>query len=263
MFRKFLMCLCLAVPVNAGTISVTGTASESVKPDVAYVTLEVVTTNVNAGVALKENNEKISKFLDEGCKLFHGPNGKKSKFETSNFMIEMQHDKNDYNKIVGFVVMNSISCTIHKDDLPLLGRFLAESINSGVNRISNLRFGVTNEELIMPKLRERALLNASKKAFIYAQTAGIKLRKAINISESSNVYIGNRNTSARYDAPGGGSVPISSGEETLSITVSVVFDTDTTDRAIRREPEPGGDCKESSKIYEQILKKENLLEDVN
>ncbi len=244
MFRKFLMCLCLAIPVNAGTISVTGTASESLKPDVAYVTLNVITTNTDASKALEENNQKISKFLDEGCKLFHGPNGTKSKFETSNFMIEMQHDKNDYNRIIGFIVMNSISCTIHKDDLPLLGKFLAESINSGVNRISNLRFGVTNEEFIMPKLRERAMQNAMAKALMYTKTAEIKLGKALTISESFNGYIGNRNISARYESngPGGGSsVPISSGDETLSITVNVVFDTDAVETRRQAIPKIGDD----------------------
>lgn len=241
MFRKFLVCLFLVIPASAGTINVSGTATESVKPDVAYVTLEVITTSVDVNIALEENNKKVSNFLDKGCVMFNSCGttlGRKSKFETANFRIEMQHDSKDYNKIVGFIVSNSIVCTIHKDDLPLIGKFLTNAVNLGINRIGNVNFGVTNTEAIMHKLRVKALQNAKSKAQIFASTADIWLGKPSYISESIGYMPPTAMRSMRSDAPGGSGgspVPINAGNETISVSVSVVFETDVSpDREVPR-----------------------------
>jgi len=217
---------------EAGTITVVGTGSVEVVADVVFVDLAIVTDDELATRALSSNNKQmreVFKVLEKNNILKTGNvtvGDVAGHFQTKRFQITRKYKYNAQSVRVpaGWIVTNQI--TIELEETEKLASLLSEL--SGVETSSDLNingvsYGVKRQEGALTVARKLAVLNAIKKANLLAKTAGSTLGKPKSITEA-RVYIPNtRNIGMAAFKSEGDSVPITEGQQKISVTVTMVF----------------------------------------
>lgn len=211
-------------PAWMESVSVSGTARTSVTPDRVTFTVGVQTAAPTVEDATNENNRKIAAVVAALRKA--GATDKE--IRTSNFSIYPQQDYSEQGKpprITGYQVMNNV--TITREKIGDAGRLLQAAVNAGVNTSSGLTFVVSDPSRGRDEGLRAAFADARAKASALAQAAGRTLGRAVSISEGNEVQpprpmpMQARAMMAKSDV---GEVPVESGTQELSFTVSVVFE---------------------------------------
>jgi uncharacterized protein YggE len=202
------------------TISVTGNAQVILAPDVAYISIGVHTEAQSATEAVASNNSLTQKVID--AIQSQGANAKD--IQTTNFNV-YQQDKYDKNgNLLGtfFMTDNTVYVTIH--DLTRIGDILDASVAAGANNIYGITFDVQDKETALAGGRDQAMADAKTQAEQFAKAAGATLGDVQSISyytsSPSTVY---ESKVIAPSAGGGASVPISTGQLTLTVSVNVVY----------------------------------------
>jgi len=217
----------LAQPAAApppDTVSVTGTGRISVVPDRFSFSASVQTIAPTVEEAVNENNTKVAAVIA----ALKNAGAKAEEIQTSNFSIYPQQDYSQQQqgklpRVVGYQVSNNIIVT--KKQVADAGRLLQAAIAAGVNQTSGLSFSVSDSARGRDEGLRAAFADARAKASLLAQAAGRTLGPAMNITELGTQNpqpprpMGVRAMAAVVAEP----VPVESGTEELSFTVSVVF----------------------------------------
>ena len=148
-------------------ISVTGTATTSVDPDLLVITFGVETQNATAKQALDTNSETMSDIV----KAIKSIKIADDEISTSRFNISPVYEgyeepltKRWKQELVGYQVTNTI--TVETSKLDLAADIIDRAVTSGANRVDNVSFTLSPEkyEKIKDELIEKAVSNAKTKA---------------------------------------------------------------------------------------------------
>ena len=211
-------------PAPVDTVSVTGSARVTTTPDRFSFNVSVQTIAPTVEEAVNENNAKVAAVIA----ALKNAGAKPEEIQTSNFSIFPQQDYSQQQqgklpRLLGYQVSNSI--TVTKKEIASAGKLLQAALGAGVNQSSGLSFSVSDPTRGRDEGLRAAFADARAKASLLAQAAGRTLGSAMAITEggSSNPQpprpmIG-RVMAAQVAEP----VPVESGSEELSFTVSVVF----------------------------------------
>lgn len=203
------------------SVTVRGEASISVKPDLAIITFGTLSQSPQVASALEANNQSMRK-LFETIKAFGVPD---KNVQTSGFNVRPQYESGRIvgraRRIVGYSVRNNV--TVKLRDLSRTGDFIAKLAGQGANQFHGLHFIAEKTPDRMDKLRKAAVGDAARKARILAESAGLKLGRAIRITEGSAIIPGPRPMIAEQ-ARALGSTPVAPGESALRLSVTVVFE---------------------------------------
>ena len=217
-------------PPSAG-ITATGTGSVEVMANVVFVDLAIVTDRESATQALASNNKQMAqvfKILESNNILRVGVDADEADghFQTKRFQITRKYKYSPQNVRVpaGWIVTNQI--TIELEETEKLASLLSElsriQTSSDLN-INSISYGVKGQEETLTEARRLAVLNAIKKANLLAKTAGLTLDKPKSITEA-RVYVPNtRNIGMAAFKSDGGPVPVTEGQQKISVTVTMVF----------------------------------------
>jgi hypothetical protein len=119
--------------------------------------------------------------------------------------------------------------SIRGDDAPVgtlegaktrLGEMLDSAITLGANQVNGINFDVSNAETLKDEARKQAMVNAKRRAELYATAAGAQLGSVLTISE--DVSSGPRPMPLARAAMAG-NVPIEAGTRTLTVEVHVTY----------------------------------------
>jgi uncharacterized protein YggE len=209
-------------PVQRDTIAVTGFGRTTVAPDRVTFNVAVQTVGQTVDEAVNENNTKIKEVIAALKKA----GATDRDLRTSNFTIYPQQDyqQGKLPRILGYNVSNNI--TVSRPNPAEASKLLQAAINAGVNQSSGLNFEVSDPARGRDAGLKAAFDDAKSKATLLAQAAGRTLGPAISIGEGGNV-------GAPPPRPYGmvmaakaevSEVPVESGSQENSYTVSVVFE---------------------------------------
>ncbi len=204
------------------TISVQGVGSVSAKPDMASINAGVVTRARKPTTALSENTKAVNK-LFQVLKRF----GIEDKdMRTSNFNVSPIYDRRrnipEPRPILEYQVSNQL--TIRVRDLAKLGDLLDQLVASGGNRLNGISFSVSEPKNLLDQARKLAVIEAKRRAHLYAKELDIEVGPVISISEGS-IAPPRPRFMARMEMKSA-AVPIATGEQTITASVSVVFEID-------------------------------------
>lgn len=223
------ICLCVlaafafaAGPVHAQaqdypSVTVTGEASLNVTPDRAIVRAGVSSQGKTAREAMTINSKAMSAVLvalkESGIA--------DADVQTSRLGLDaLRGGKDNPQQVTGFQAANRVSIVVR--DLNKIGDVLDKLVTAGANSISGVEFVVTDYSKLLDKVRADAVADAKRKAEIYVQAAGVGLGRPITIGEEGAPA---RPVMRRMAAPSSGAaVPISAGEEQISISVTVSYE---------------------------------------
>ncbi len=212
----------LGQPPVVRNINVTGNAQVILSPDIAYISIGVHTEALTAKDAVAANNTQTQAVIDAIKAQGVDPKD----IQTTNLSV-YQQQKNDpkTGESLGtfFMVDNTVYVTIR--DITKIGGILDAAIAAGANNIYGITFDVQNKDAATAKGREEAMADAQAQAEQLAKAGGVTLGDVQTISYYSSmpspVYYDNK--VAAQGVGGGGSVPISTGQLTLTVSVSVQY----------------------------------------
>jgi uncharacterized protein YggE len=216
-----LVMLTATISAAERTIRVAGEGKASAAPDMASIQAGVTSRGATAAEALSANNKAMAAVLatlkEQGVAA--------KDMQTSSLNIHPVHRVDPQgrmlNEIIGYDVSNQVQVKVR--DLTKLGSVLDAVVRSGTNRMSGISFGIAESTSLMDKARAGAIDDAKRRAKLYADQAGVKLGKVLNISEQPihrpQYRMGGAKLAEAFDSE----VPIAVGEEELRAQVFVEF----------------------------------------
>src|SRR4051812_22992711 len=206
----------LAEDAPVATISVGGEAQVSVPADLAQIDAGVSTEAKTAREASETNNAAMGK----GLLALKGAGIEEKDFQTSRLSLQPQYAPNrgGPNAVVGYRAANRV--TIKVRDLTKIAATIDLLVAAGANELGGINFMVSAASKLLDEAREQEIADARRKAEIYAKAAGVTLGSAVSISEESAPGPAPFRKMAAGMAA---SAPVAQGEETLQVTVSVVW----------------------------------------
>jgi uncharacterized protein YggE len=213
---------------NTHTLYITGIATSKVKSDKVILSLGVQTTNKTANAALVTNSDRLNKVIN----ALKAADVKDNETSTSSFNISPNYNYSQSSsatgKITGFTVSNSIQ--IESSSIEKVSKWIDTAVAAGSNNVNNVDFELSDKKVEETKnnLIKQAINNARTKADIAASTLGIKVLavKSINLNEFGihppEPFLA-KDSLAAGATPANTATPIISGEQQVSVTVSMVF----------------------------------------
>lgn len=200
-------------------VDVTGTGSVSATPDIAYITVGVITRAPTAAEAVTLNKASTNDLY--GVIREKGVEDKD--FRTTTFSVSPQyrHQQNVEPVLTGYMVVNSVHVKFRA--LDEFGDFLDAVVQNGANQVSGIQFDVCEKQALLDQARVAAVKDAERKAKMMIEAAGGRLGPVLKISEQGDIgrVYGNRAMEMMADGPGG--VDVAAGEMEISVTVQAVF----------------------------------------
>lgn len=205
------------------SLSVAGSGTANLVPDIAYIYLGVHTELPSASEAVTANNAQTQQMIQALINFGIDAND----IRTTNFSI-YPFDK--YDPLTGtstgekyYSVDNTVYVTIR--DLGKLGGLLDTVVTAGANTVNSIQFDVADKDSALKQARADALADAKAKAEELSSVAGVSLGEIQTISfVDSQLY-------PVFDGRGGGggggdaaAVPIQPGQLTFTVTVNVTYE---------------------------------------
>lgn len=213
-----------AAATDDGTLlSVSAQAEARRVPDIASVSTGVVTQAADANAAMRANAEQMAKVVA----AIRAAGIAERDVQTSgvNLNPQYRYAENQPPAITGYQASNTVNVVVR--DIGRLGRLLDALTATGANQINGPSFDVAEEkkEAAFDEARQAAIAKAQKRAQMYAQTLGLRVRRIVSISEGGGFQpprpMPMVKAMAMSDAV---ETSISPGESTLSVSLDVVFE---------------------------------------
>lgn len=210
---------------ESNIVTVNGMGVVKVKPDIAYINVGVEVFNTDAKKAQNEN----AKIMDKVVELVKKNGIKEEDIKTTSYNIykstkyEPISSGEKQNRIEGYYARNVVEITVR--DIENVGTIVDVAGEAGSNVISNIRFGINDEEKYYNQALKLAMENASSKANTILSTFGAKANKPYRIQENSNgapIYYRENFTAKAVMADGAYETPVEAGE--LEVTARVTAD---------------------------------------
>lgn len=213
-------------PHGAGavpTIMVEGQASREVTPDMAVITLGVVTDRATALDAAQQNGQTVKALVTQ---IKAGGIADRDIETTQATLSPVYNDpKNgEAPRVKGFQAANVVQIKVRTvaDAGPLAGRL----IDKGANTLQGIDFTVADPAPVLDVLRAEATKDARRRAEIYAAAAGAKLGRVLAIRPDQQPDF----VMARRPAPSAMreavAVPLQAGTQRLDARVTITWSLD-------------------------------------
>jgi uncharacterized protein YggE len=202
-------------------VTVTGQGSVDVPPDYAEVRLGVTTqgkTAREAGEANAKNMTALMAALGEAG--IEAKDIQTSRLSLYPLYTQPQAGRNEPPRLTGYRATNEVRVKVR--DLNKVGDVADRVIGAGGNEISGINFIVADPSRAADSAREAAIADARRKAEIYARATGAQVTRVFSVTEEGAtppLPLPMRAAAASMPA-----TPISPGEQTLRVTVTVSFE---------------------------------------
>ena len=195
-------------------VTVVGQASISAPPDTVLIRIGVSSEGKTAKQASDVNAKKMTAVIT----AIKETGVAAGDIQTSRLSLQPRYNpnKNGTAHLLGFQVTNQVTVKIH--DIGTLPDLLDRAIAAGANEMSGIEFMVSNQSKLLDQVRDEAILDAHRKATLYAHAAGAKLGRVVSITEE-----GAPSLPHPLQAMRAGAVPVAPGEQTLNATVTVSY----------------------------------------
>ena len=210
----------VAAFAEPGRLTVSGEGQVAIAPDMAEISLGVVTEDRSANAALKANSLATAAVLKRIDALgVEARDVQTTGLSLSPIWSNSSLSSANGREITGFVAHNQV--TLRLRDLSRLGRVLDAVVQDGANTFGGLVFGLADPQSAKDQARELAVKDALRKAAILVKGAGVGLGPILEISESAG---GGPYPMAMQEMALSRAVPVAEGELTITATVQMTFE---------------------------------------
>jgi uncharacterized protein len=205
------------------TMSIIGSGEVKAKPDIGVVTLGVIRRADTAAATLKQNNDAMAEIIA----LLQQSGIDAKDIQTTNFSVNpAYHYDNDNQqppRIIGYDVSNQVTIIVRK--LDAMGTILDSAVGKGSNQIQGIAFSIDDPRPLEDEARRRALVDAQRKARLYAEGAGVTLGPIMSILEHvSPPPIPVSLKAQRMEAAVDSAVPVAQGEQIVTAHINISWE---------------------------------------
>lgn len=202
------------------TVSVSAQGRASAVPDRASISTGVQTEADTAREAMSRNTAAMTKLIDGLKALGIAPKD----IQTTAIQINPRYANARDGKppsINGYTALNQVRIVIA--DIKKIGDVLDGALTLGANQLGGIAFEVSTAETLKDEARKAAMVNARRRAELYATAAGVTLGAVLAISEDvrmgdPGLFQGRARTMSAAAA-----VPVEAGAIDLEATVHVTW----------------------------------------
>ena len=208
--------LCVETDSDNNTMNLNGKGAVQAKPNIAVVSLGVVTENMDLNDALKENTLKMSKVI---ASLKNMGIAEKD-IKTESYNIELVYDYIEGKQVFkGYRVRNMLSVTIR--DINSVGEVINTAVDNGANVVNSINFTVSNPSLYYREALNLAIKDAIEKAAVIEKSLRIVVNKTPSkILEETYGYAPIPSNSMTFKTAG---PPIMPGETEITASIKATF----------------------------------------
>jgi uncharacterized protein len=202
-------------------VVVIGEGTASVPPDIAQIGGGVTTKAKTA----KEAADANSKLMNAVTAALLSAGVEQKDIQTSRFSVQPVYTPAQQNvepKLAGFQVSNQVSVTIRK--IAAVGDILDRMIAAGATDVGDVEFLHSDTSKTLDQAREAAVADARRKAELYARAAGLSLGRVAWITEDSGYAPPVAMSAMRISGGMAPAPPISGGEDTMQVRITVGFE---------------------------------------
>ncbi len=202
------------------TVSVSAQGRVSAAPDRASISTGVQTEADTAREAMARNTAAMSKLID-GLKAL----GIAAKdIQTTAIQVNPRYTNPRDGKppvINGYTALNQVRIVVV--DIKKIGEVLDAALTLGANQMGGIGFEVSTAETLKDDVRKAAMVNARRRAELYAAAAGATLGQVLSIAEDIRMagpapYAGRMKSMAAAQ-----DVPVEAGSVDLETTVHATW----------------------------------------
>ncbi|MEC9345690.1 MAG: SIMPL domain-containing protein [Pseudomonadota bacterium] len=205
-----------------GRLVLSAEGSVAATPDRATVTTGAVTQAGSAEAAMAGQRERMSRVIAELKARGVDPKDIQTAGLDLSPVYSQSHDRAEGPQIVAYRASNDVTVLVR--DLAMLGPSLDALVAAGANQIRGIRFGVSNEDELADQARRAAIKALLARRDLYAEAAGLKLGRIIEMSESGGYRPEVVPMMAMRSAAMKDSTPVEAGTVSIQIGISAVFE---------------------------------------
>lgn len=163
------------------TISISGEGKVNAKPDVAQLSLGVITEGKTVQEAQKANTDKMNAITDAVKKMDIADKD----LQTANYSISPKYDyTNGRQTIVGYIVSQNLDVKVRSMDR--VGDVLAKAGELGANNVGGVQFTLDDPKSLEQQARLEAIEDARRKAEELGKQLGLTIVKVVTFSETGS-----------------------------------------------------------------------------
>jgi uncharacterized protein YggE len=168
-----------AAAFNATTLNLNAYGETRISPDMATITFGVMTQAPTAAAAMAANRTRMNAL----AAALRAQGVADRDIQTSGLNLNAQYNyvQNQPPKLTGYQAQNDVTITAR--DLARLGATVDAVVAAGANQINGIAFGLQNPRAAEDQARLAAVRALTAKAELYAQAAGLRVTRLINLSE--------------------------------------------------------------------------------
>lgn len=208
---------------RATTLNLSAYGETRVEPDMATITLGVMTEGKTAAEAMAANATRMNAVI---ASLKKAGIAQKD-IQTSNLNLNPQYRyvENQAPILVGYQVSNQV--TVRVLDLKKLGAAVDATVNAGANQVHGISFGLQDASAAENAAREAAVKALSAKAELYARATGHRVSRLVSLSEGGGYTPPPPMPMVKMQMARGmaeDATPVAGGELSVRIDVSGLFE---------------------------------------
>jgi uncharacterized protein YggE len=208
------------VPAAGTVLDVTAEGRTTRMPDLATIRAGVVSQSPTAAAALSDNAQRMAKVL---AALKHAGVAPRD-IATSSVGLSPQYRYADNQPpvITGYQATNTVSVRFR--DVAKSGTILDTLVAQGANQIDGPNLSIDKPETALDEARADAVVQAKRRADLYAKAAGLRVSRIVSIAESGQDAGGSPQPMFMARAAmAKDSTQIAPGEKDVTVTLSVRF----------------------------------------
>jgi len=169
---------------RATTLNLAAYGETRIAPDMATITLGVMTQEKTAAEAMAANATQMNAVV---ASLKKAGIAQKD-IQTSNLNLSPQYRyvENQPPQLVGYQASNQVTIIVH--DLKKLGAAVDATVAAGANQVQGISFGLEDSTPAENAAREAAVRALTAKAALYAKATGHNVSRLVSLSEGGGSY---------------------------------------------------------------------------
>lgn len=164
---------------RATTLNLAAYGEVRVAPDMASITLGVMTEAATAQDAMTQNATRMTAMV--AALRRQGIADKDIQTSNLNLNPQYRYVENQPPQLTGYQASNTV--TIRVLDLKRLGEAIDAVVGAGANQIQGISFGLQNPQAAEDAARQKAVQALTAKANLYAAATGLRVQRLVTLSE--------------------------------------------------------------------------------
>lgn len=208
---------------SVSNVAVVGEAVEEVAPDRAILRFGVVTDRPTATAAASENAAVIAAILEDLKTMGITDADMQTQGVSLQPVSSEERDAKGKTKTIqSYRASNTLA--VYVKPVEKAGDIIGRVIDKGANSLDGVDYDHSNLDAKRDELRAKAVKDAERRARIYAEAAGLRLARVIEIRPADAEPILMKTFDARMAAaPAATSVPLRPGQQRISERVAVIW----------------------------------------